>query len=253
MTSSEILIPMSTSTLYDDLCCIPAQYFFSFRCLTQFDVLECISAVFRMQSVLMIWILYSWKLWLLNLYYTHLFNTVLTKSTFPEHWKQTKILPIPKTHNEFRPIVILPFLSKVMKNIMARKITYYLESQNYFILSQSGLMKGRSCTTALINIVEDLRSQLDGNSVAFLGLLNHTRAFDTVDHEVLLKKLRKLFYFSNSACNLICSYLLNWFKKVHLNGNISDPLNISGEVNTWASVVLYKYLYKWSTKCFSSQ
>ena len=159
MTSSEILIPMSTSTLYDDLCCIPAQYFFSFRCLTQFDVLECISAVFRMQSVLMIWILYSWKLWLLNLYYTHLFNTVLTKSTFPEHWKQTKILPIPKTHNEFRPIVILPFLSKVMKNIMARKITYYLESQNYFILSQSGLMKGRSCTTAPVNVVEDLRSK----------------------------------------------------------------------------------------------
>ena len=76
-------------------------------------------------------------------------------------------------------------------------------------------MKGRCCTIALINVVKDLRSKLDGNSVALLVLLDHTKAFDTVDHEVLLKKLRKLFYFSNSGCNLIYSYLLSRFQKVH--------------------------------------
>ena len=90
-----------------------------------------------------------------------------------------------------------------MENIIARQITNYLESQNYFTLSQSRFMKDRSCTTALINVVEDLRSKPDGNSVAFLVLLDHTKAFDTVNQKVLLEKLRKLIYFSNSACNLI--------------------------------------------------
>ena len=152
-------------------------------------------------------------------YYTHLFNTFLTKSTFPEHWKLAKILPIPKTNSEF-----LPFLSKEMENIMASQIATYLDSHNYFTLSQSRSMKGRSCTTTFINVVEDLRSKIDGNRVTFLVLLGHTNAFDAVDHKVLLKKFLKLFYFSISACNLIYSYL---FQKVHLNGNISDPHNIS--------------------------
>ena len=73
--------------------------------------------------------------------------------------------------NEFRPIFILPFLSKVMENIMAKQITNYLESNIYFTLRQSEFMKGRSCTTALLNLVEDLSSKLDGNSVVFMVLL----------------------------------------------------------------------------------
>ena len=64
-------------------------------------------------------------------YYTLLFNTGLTKSTFPKHWKLAKILPIPKTNNDFRAIAILPFLSKVMASVIARQTNNYLESHNY--------------------------------------------------------------------------------------------------------------------------
>ena len=78
----------------------------------------------------------------------------MTKFTFPDEWKLTKIVPIPKTNNEFRPIAILPFLSKVMENIIARQINIYLESHKY-LDSQSGFMKDYSCTTALLNVVED--------------------------------------------------------------------------------------------------
>ena len=91
-------------------------------------------------------------------------------------------------------------------------------------------MKDRICTVALLNVVEDLRLELDENSVSFLVLLDHTKAFDTVNHKILLNKLLKLFNFSNSVGNLIFSYLLNWYQKVHLNGIISDPLNISRSV-----------------------
>ena len=117
-------------------------------------------------------------------------------------------------NNEFRPIAIRPFLSKVMVNIIARQISY-LESHKYLTVTQSGFMKGRSCTAALLNIVEDLRLEMNENRVS------NEIVF------ILLNKLLKLFSFSNSAASLIFSYLLSRCQKVHLNGNISDMLNSS--------------------------
>ena len=91
-------------------------------------------------------------------------------------------------------------------------------------------MKSRSCTTALVNVVDDLRLKLDENYIAFLVLLDHTKAFDMVDHKILLKKLQTLFHFSNSACGLTRSYLMNRSQRVYLNGNISNSLNVGGGI-----------------------
>ena len=87
-------------------------------------------------------------------YFTHLFNSVLTLYSFPDEWKQSKIVPNSKSNNEFRPIAILPFLSKVMEILIAREINNYLVSNNYLSDKQSGFMKAKSCTMAL---VDDLR------------------------------------------------------------------------------------------------
>ena len=97
-----------------------------------------------------------------------------------------------------------------MENIIARHPNSYLESHKYLAASQSGFMKGKSCTIALLNMVEDLMLKIDENRVS-----------------VLLNKLQKLFNFSNSVGNPIFSYLLDERRKVHLNGNISDPLKIN--------------------------
>ena len=75
-----------------------------------------------------------------------------------------------------------------MENIIARQINSYLESHKYLRVSQSGFMRVRSYTTALLNVVENLRLELDENSVPFLVLLDHTKAFDTVNHKILLNK-----------------------------------------------------------------
>ena len=71
-----------------------------------------------------------------------------------------------------------------------------------------------------------LRLKLDENYMAFIVLLDHTKAFDTVDHKILLKKLQTLFLFLNSACGLIRSYLKNRSQHVYLNSNISNSLNV---------------------------
>ena len=90
-----------------------------------------------------------------------------------------------------------------MEHLIARQLNDYLVFNNFLSDKQSGYMKTRRCTTALANVVDDLRLKLDDNYIAFLDLLDYTKSFDTVDHKVLLRKLQTLFHFANSACSLI--------------------------------------------------
>ena len=92
------------------------------------------------------------------------------------HIGNGKIIPIPKSNNKFRPIAILPFLSKVMENLITRQKNNYRVSNNFLSGRQSGFMEARSCITALVDVVDDLRLKLDENYNAFLVLLDHTKA-----------------------------------------------------------------------------
>ena len=89
----------------------------------------------------------------------------------------------------------------------------------------------------IVNVVDDLGLKLDElDYIAFLVLLDHIKAFYRVDHKILLKKLQILFHFSNSACSLIRSFLMNRSQRVYLNGNISNSLNL-GRVIPQASIL----------------
>ena len=61
--------------------------------------------------------------------------------------------------------------------------------------------------TALTDVMENLRADLDNNMISILVLLDHSKAFDTIDHSMLLKKLEKLFCFSETACRLLRSFI----------------------------------------------
>ena len=61
----------------------------------------------------------------------------------------------------------------------------------------------------MVKILDDIRIPFDNNHITILCLLDFTKAFDTVDHLILCQKLKKRFCFSNSAVNLINSYLTN--------------------------------------------
>ncbi|XP_075151092.1 uncharacterized protein LOC142225202 [Haematobia irritans] len=160
-------------------------------------------------------------------FFTYLLNTCLTKSTFPTEWKVAKIIPLPKAKNEFRPIAILPFLSKVLERIMNEQIIKYLDNFKLLSEKQSGFRKQRNCISALTEVIETIRQRLDEKMVSFLVLLDHSKAFDTVDHKMLLSKLEKLFFFSENACKLISSYLKSRSQIVFLNNKRSIPNKIS--------------------------
>lgn len=157
-------------------------------------------------------------------YITNLFCTIITKSSYPAIWKHAKIVPIPKTDNEFRPIAILPFLSKIFERIMHNQLSIFLNNNNLLTSRQSGFRPFHSCVSALIDVTEDIRSQIDNGEVAFLILLDHSKAFDTVNTDILISKLKNFLNFSSTATKLVASYLNQRSQSVFYGGKISSSI-----------------------------
>lgn len=202
---------------------------FNFHCLNLLDVAESFNAV-KSNSVGLddinpkfIKMILPWII----RFVTHLFNTIITTNVFPMEWKHAKIVPVPKAGNEYRPIAILPYLSKVFEHLLHRQIYKYVNDNNLLTDSQSGFRPQRSCVTALSDVIEDIRSNLDERQLTFLVLLDHSKAFDSVHHSILCRKLKKIFNFSSFAVRLISSYLSNRSQSVSSGGLISHPLQVT--------------------------
>lgn len=115
----------------------------------------------------------------------HIFNFIISSSDFPYQWKHSKIIPIPKVLqpldvSNFRPISILPSLSKVLEKIIFNQINEYLEENNMHNKFQSGFRGNYSTTTALLKISDDIRTNMNSKRLTFLVLLDLSRAFDSI-------------------------------------------------------------------------
>lgn len=157
-------------------------------------------------------------------YITYFFNSILTKSIFPTAWKHSKIIPLPKNGNEYRPIAILCFLSKVFEKLLFLQISHQLKSRELLCSNQSGFRPNHSCVSALVDVSENIRHSIDDGMISILVLLDHSKAFDTVDPITLCAKLRLFFKFSCSSTRLIMSYLSNRTQSVFTKQNISSAL-----------------------------
>lgn len=202
---------------------------FSFRCVDQSEVLHSIlkikSNATGLDSLDPLFL--KPILPILLPYITHIFNYVLTTSIFPMSWKRAKIIPVPKSNNEFRPIAILPFLSKALENIIHSQINNFLNQHSLISDLQSGFRPNHSCATALIEVVENIRCNINKNHINFLILLDHSKAFDCVNHEILIEKLLNNFKFATNSANLIASYLSKRIQAVYANGVLSNYLELS--------------------------
>lgn len=158
---------------------------------------------------------------------THIFNTIILKSQFPKIWKQSKIIPLPKSGNQYRPIAILSYISKVFEHLINKQIRDHLLANSLLSNFQSGFRSDHSCLTALQKVSEDLRNNMDGNLISILVLLDHSKAFDSVDHDILCIKLDNFFNFSPHSTNLIKSYLSSRSQFVVIGTQQSKALNVS--------------------------
>jgi Reverse transcriptase (RNA-dependent DNA polymerase) len=162
----------------------------------------------------------------------HIFNVSISSKTFPKAWKSSKIVPVAKIKDpsrlkDYRPISILPALSKALEKIMKDQIVSFCNERGLLNRYQSGFRSGHSTTTALLKITDDISMDLDRNFISVLVLLDFSKAFDTVNFKILCQKLKNLFNFSESAINLIKSYLTGRSQCVFANGILSSFLPVT--------------------------
>lgn len=164
-------------------------------------------------------------------YLTHIINACLSRSVFPLQWKKARIIPLSKVASptEFcnlRPISILPTLSKILEKVMEIQLTNHLRSRKILPIGQSGFRAGYSCATAMLKITDDILSALDRKKLTALVLLDYSKAFDTLNHEILINILSSVGL-SENVCNLISSYLNQRVQAVTYSGNTSTFLNVT--------------------------
>ena len=158
---------------------------------------------------------------------TYIFNQAITSSFFPDEWKTARVIPVYKNGQRnvpgnYRPISVLPAISK-MERIL------YIINQLYNYLTKFGLLsdcrfgfrKFHSTATALLDCTNDWYMNLDRKMFNLVVLIDLKKAFDTVDHQILLRKL-ELYGVKGQALSFLKSYLSNRSQKCQIQGSVSS-------------------------------
>ena len=161
---------------------------------------------------------------------THIINLSIETSTFPEAWKYSKIIPLykkddPLNAKNYRPVALIPVLSKVLERVIFIQIVHYLESNNLFHSSHHGYRAGHSTCTALIELYDSWMEAVERGELSGVMLIDLSAAFDCVDHALLLEKMRVLG-FNDSSIRWCQSYLSNRRQCVSIEGAQSEFLPI---------------------------
>jgi len=160
----------------------------------------------------------------------HHFNHLMKLGQFPDELKLGKITPIYKKDNEqllenYRPISTLPVFGKLFEKIIYSRLYSFFVSQGLLHEKQFGFRKNHSTTHALNYSIHHIRKGIkEGNHIigVFIDL---SKAFDTIDHTILLDKLERYGVRSNTH-SLIKSYLSNRQQYVSALGESSDKLPV---------------------------
>ncbi len=130
---------------------------------------------------------------------THIINTSLHTGIFPTAFKQARVTPLLKkpTLNtslleNYRPVSLLPFVAKTLERVVFNQLSLFLSQYNKLDAKQSGFRSGHSTETALLSVTEALRVAKADSKSSVLILLDHSAAFDTVNHQILLSTLSSL-------------------------------------------------------------
>lgn len=166
---------------------------------------------------------------------THLLNACLVKSVFPDSWKLADVIPLPKTNppnmNKLRPISLLPLLCKVFEKLILTRIKPTLLAN--FDKCQYGFRPNSSTTCAIIKIRDATTRLLDTSNVDAVSIASYdlAKAFDTVDHAILLQKLKHIFTASDSNLYLLLkNFLTNRKQRVKIGTTFSMKANITSGV-----------------------
>ena len=158
-------------------------------------------------------------------------NQSIVTGIFPDKLKLAKIIPIHKNDslhiiNNYRPISLLPVISKVFEMVVYNQLYAYFVEHNYFSENQYGFRKLHSTEYAVLEIVDRVNLELDKGNRPLALYLDLSKAFDTLNFEILLEKL-KYYGVHELSLNWFKSYLENRKQYVEIENSKSDITSTS--------------------------
>ena len=155
---------------------------------------------------------------------TQLFNCAIHEDYFPTKLKYANVIPLFKKNSNtdksnYRPISILPSISKVFERSLFHQITSYIN--NIISPHLCGFRKGYSPQHALLRLKDKFNKSLDKNEMVGLVMMDLSKAFDCIPHDLLIAKLHA-YGFDKSSLNLLYSYLKERKQRVKINAEYSS-------------------------------
>ena len=163
---------------------------------------------------------------------THIVNTCISQRVFPSAWKTARISLIPKQavisyNNDFRPISILPVLSKVYERLVLGQMAKFLSNGPDCVLKDNGsaYRKGHSTMTTMLAIKDDIIRAMKSGEVTLAVLADFSKEFDTVAYEIVLTKLHDLG-FPKSFLTFLTSCLTERKQFVQIDDKASSTVDL---------------------------
>ena len=161
----------------------------------------------------------------------HIINVSFETGIFPDALKVAKVLPLHKggstlDANNFKPISLLSIFDKIIEKLMHKRLYEFLEIHNILFENQFGFRKKNSTIYALIEITEKIKESIDKGNFGCGIFIDLKKAFDTVNHKILLSKMEH-YGIRGISLDWFESYLTGRKQLVSLNGENSEPKEIT--------------------------
>ena len=161
---------------------------------------------------------------------THIINLSISQGTFPTIWKHSKVIPLlkkgdPLSAKNYRPVALLPILSKILEKAVFIQIVEYLEQNKLLHHNHHGSRSGYNTATALIQMYDQWTQEVDDGRMVGVMMIDLSAAFDMVDHPLLLEKL-SILGLEEEVVQWFHSYLSGRSQSVFIDGCLSPPEDI---------------------------
>ena len=155
-----------------------------------------------------------------------IFQKSLHEGVLPVDWKEAQVTPLFKKGEKdvpgnYRPVSLTSVVCKVLESIVRERVMGHLTANNLLSGCQHGFVSGRSCTTNLLSTLETWTLMIDEGSSVDAIYLDFAKAFDSVPHERLLKKVEALGI-EGDTLQWIRDFLVGRRQRVSVNGSVSD-------------------------------